>query len=140
MQNTNSIKSYIVIAKCGHVGRSFYVEKEFPIRASSLSEAANLVRYMPRVKHHRKDAILSVREVDEEEYREALGKQNADPFFRCKNKQDQNLLCPELCLETKRDDTDANDESHWLHRQCKRLFRAKKERWERREYSSYCFA
>ena len=52
---------YKVTAKCGHVGRNNYIEKDFFVKADSGRDAALIVRCKPRVKHDRKDAILSVK-------------------------------------------------------------------------------
>ncbi len=55
-----------VTAKRGHVGRRHYIVKAFYIEANSGKEAAFKVRYTPRVKHDRKDAILSVEAITKE--------------------------------------------------------------------------
>ena len=59
---------YIVTAKCGHVGKDYYIPIDFPVRAESKTEAAKIVRSFPRVKHHHKDAILGCREASIKEY------------------------------------------------------------------------
>ena len=85
-------KYYIVIAKCGHVGRRKYVPVNFAIKAESGKEAARLARQIPRVKHDHKDAILSVRDVDVEEYIEMLDMNNNDPYLQCRSRHEQNLI------------------------------------------------
>ena len=57
-----------VQAKCGHVGRNNYIVKNFYIRTDSAKRAAKIIRLAPRVKHHQKDAIVKVREIEREEY------------------------------------------------------------------------
>ena len=52
------MKLFEVEAKCGHVGRKYFTLKVFPVKANSRKEAAAIVRNIPRVKHHHKDAIL----------------------------------------------------------------------------------
>ena len=54
---------YEVICKCGHVGKQHYIEISFPIIAENGREAAKKARYLPRVKHHHKDAIINVRKI-----------------------------------------------------------------------------
>ena len=55
------MRYYEVTAKCGHVGKGFYIPITFPVRAKSAAEAASVTRAFPRVKHDHKDAILIVR-------------------------------------------------------------------------------
>lgn len=83
------MKLYEVKAKCGHVGRKFYALKTFAIKAESGKEAAAITRELPRVKHHHKDAIREVHEIDEERFFEILVRNDCDPYFKCKCVQDQ---------------------------------------------------
>jgi len=80
---------FAVEAKCGHVGRNNYIIKRFAITAENGKEAAQKARFLPRVKHDHKDAILSVQLLDEVSYLELLNKNRQDPYFRCKNIQEQ---------------------------------------------------
>lgn len=82
-----------VCAKCGHVGRKFYVEKVFAVCARSAREAARFARQIPRVKHDHKDAIKYVREIDEERFDEIMLENEEDMYFKCKNIQEQRLYC-----------------------------------------------
>ena len=90
---------YEVSAKCGHVGRGYYVEKTFAVKAESAKEAAATVRWFPRVKHHHKDAIKSVTEIDVTRFTEIISLNNDDAYFHCKNVQEQRgyseILFPE---------------------------------------------
>lgn len=90
---------YEVCAKCGHVGRDYYVEKTFAVKAESAKEAAAVVRWFPRVKHHHKDAIRFVTEVDVSRYTEIITANSEDAYFHCKNVQEQRgyseMLFPE---------------------------------------------
>ena len=52
-------KFFRVTCKCGHVGRQFFVRVDFPVNADSGKEAAEIARFIPRVKHDHKDAILN---------------------------------------------------------------------------------
>lgn len=84
---------YEVEAKCGHVGRDCYVIKTFAVIAESGKQAAELVRWMPRVKHHHKDAIRSVNMIDEQRYCEICITNSLDPYFHCKCIQEQRATC-----------------------------------------------
>lgn len=84
---------YEVCAKCGHVGRNYYVDKVFAVRASSAKEAAKVVRDFPRVKHHHKDAIRYVIRIDEARYWEIRRMNDMDPYFTCHSIQEQRRTC-----------------------------------------------
>ena len=94
---------YKVLAKCGHVGRNNYIEKEFFIKANSAKEAAYRVRWMPRVKHDRKDAILNVEEISCEQYKLGRASIRSDLFFSVTNSTEQRLLCAVDNSEIKRE-------------------------------------
>ena len=83
------MRYYKVLAKCGHVGRHKYILKEFYIEASNGKDAAFKVRYLPRVKHHRKDAILSVEAITEDEYLAGKALQAEDMYFRVHSSTEQ---------------------------------------------------
>lgn len=84
-------KYYSVTAKCGHVGKRYFIPIEFAIRAESAKEAARIARDMPRVKHNHKDAIQSVREISREEYIALRQRNDSDPYLNCKSIQEQRL-------------------------------------------------
>lgn len=83
------MKFYEVTAKCGHVGRQFYALKTFAVEADNGREAAKIVREFPRVKHHHKDAIRNVHEIDYDRFMEIKFFNELDPYFRCVCVQDQ---------------------------------------------------
>lgn len=87
------MKYYIVTAKCGHVGKGYYIPIDFPVRAESKTEAAKIARNFPRVKHHHKDAILNCREVSFEEYNKIRKKNQSDTYLLCHSSTDQRLFC-----------------------------------------------
>ena len=89
---------YEVEAKCGHVGKSRYILKSFPVEAHSAAEAASKVRFSPRVKHHHPDAIRQVQVIDAPRYWELVAVHKADPYFACHSIQEQRRLCPNLDL------------------------------------------
>ena len=80
---------YQITAKCGHVGRNFYIPIDFFVKASSATEAAAIARKAPRVKHHHKDAILSVQQITHEEFLQGNRSYNADPYTTCHSRQQQ---------------------------------------------------
>lgn len=97
---------YCVTAKCGHVGRNFYVLKDFAIKAESAKEAAAKARLIPRVKHHHKDAIRNVVKLNEIDYQNLKENNGKDPYFSCFNIQQQrkydkilNIRIPETSFE-----------------------------------------
>lgn len=92
----NEINYYIVAAKCGHVGKGKYIEKNLTIRAESGKEAALKARNYPRVKHHWKDAIVDVTEVNYEEYSRIRVENYSDPYFSVRNIQEQRLYCTNI--------------------------------------------
>ena len=94
---------YLVIAKCGHVGRHNYIIKEFYVKAETGEDAAAIVRAKPRVKHHRKDAIQSVKKISYEAYLQGLKDMNDDDYFKVHNKQQQIKCCAVDELEVMRE-------------------------------------
>lgn len=87
---------YAVTTKCGHVGKGKYIKVTFPICAESGKIAAEIARWMPRVKHHHKYCILNVNKIDFEEYENLLEKNEKNAYLQCKNIQEQNILCPDI--------------------------------------------
>jgi hypothetical protein len=86
------MRYYCVKAKCGHVGRNNYIEKNFYVKAENGKEAALIVRNKPRVKHHQKDAIINVIEISLEEY--VLGKKinEKDDYFHIHDSSTQRKI------------------------------------------------
>jgi len=89
-------KYFAVTAKCGHVGKRNYIPITYAIVANSKKEAAQIARYLPRVKHDYKDAIIEVEEIDRIKYSEINMSNNNDAYLSCKSIQEQRLLCPDL--------------------------------------------
>lgn len=83
---------YKVEAKCGHVGKDNYILIAFPIKAENAREAAKITRNIPRVKHDWKDAIVSVSEVNYQEYKLLQLNNNDDQYLKCKNIQEQKSI------------------------------------------------
>ncbi len=76
------MRYFTVTAKCGHVGKGCYIPITFAVKASSAAEAASVTRSLPRVKHHHKDAILSVQEVDQDDYEDRYYINSFDPYLQ----------------------------------------------------------
>lgn len=89
--------------KCGHVGKGNYIEKTFAVQADTAKEAAQIARLSPRVKHHHKDAIRYVEKVDELRFSQIIEINRNDPYFKCKNIQEQRELC-DLEIRSESDD------------------------------------
>jgi len=98
-RRSSIMKMYKVVAKCGHVGKGHYVEKVFAVKAKDGKDAAEKVRRFPRVKHHHKDAIRSVDLISIGEYMAIQEEQEKDPFFFCKNIQDQRAYYEENIMD-----------------------------------------
>ncbi len=94
-------KYFKVCAKCGHVGRNRYYEGVFYKTANSAKEAAKIVRNCARVKHHHKDAILSVEEIDVNRYIMGLISLLDESYRICKNKKEQMLFWNEISEHVK---------------------------------------
>lgn len=89
---TNNKHFFKVIAKCGHVGRQYYIPIAFPVAAENGKEAAAKVREFPRVKHHKKDAIISCDEITYKDYKELKKINSKDPYLKCHRKAEQKLI------------------------------------------------
>ena len=85
-------KFFKVTCKCGHVGRAHFVRVSFPIIAQNARDAAGIARYIARVKHDHKDAILDCVEINKEEYAEIFEANRNDPYLRCSNHQEQETI------------------------------------------------
>ena len=90
------MKYFLVTCKCGHMRLGKYVKKSFPIYAHNAKEAAKIARTKGRVKHHQKDAIISVVEITYEEYLNQCKIYEADEYFKCSSVQEQRKKCPEV--------------------------------------------
>lgn len=82
-------KYFEVVCKCGHVGRKHFIRVSFPIIAQSKKDASSIARYIPRVKHDHKDAILDCIEICKDDFNKLQELNNSDPYLKCKNHQEQ---------------------------------------------------
>lgn len=128
---------YIVTAKCGHVGKNYYIAIDFPIKAHSKSSAAKIARNIPRVKHDHKDAILDCREVSEEEYNKQVEINNNNPYLKCMSIRDQNMLCDlhdMLIPETRQEQQAVKKEQEKEQRKNRVAFKLKKQKINSNEH------
>lgn len=82
------MRYYKVYAKCGHVGRGYYVEKCFAVKAVTASDAAVKVLKLPKVKKQLKNAITKIEEVDFETYRILMIENQSDIYLTAHTKSE----------------------------------------------------
>ena len=129
-------KYFAVTVKFGHVGQHKCIIKTVPIKAESGKEAAFQARWMPRVKHHDKHAIINVKEIDLEAYLILLIEKGLDPYFQCKNIQEQRNECEGIEDEAQYMKEDEIDfENREKLRKSKVNFKKKKEKTIKKEQS-----
>ena len=105
------MRFFEVLAKCGHCGRGKYYSGRFYVKAENGKAAATIVRQKPRVKHDHKYAIQKVTEIKYTEYIFGQAQYFANPYFKCKNIQEQRLhldviigsIVPEMRQEREND-------------------------------------
>lgn len=81
-----------VYVKCGHVGINNCINVWMPVEAENKREAARIARWLPRVKHHHKDAILDVVIISKNEFDHLIQTNTNDPYLNCHSKQEQNRI------------------------------------------------
>ena len=96
---------YEVTAKFGHVGRNNYTIKKVPVIANNGKDAAYKTRWMGRVKHHDKHAIINVKEITVEEYFTLKEVCEKDPYFICSSVQEQKEKCIDIEKSILREET-----------------------------------
>ena len=100
------MKFYQVTAKCGHVGGyDKYIPIDFFVVAETASLAAKAVRQAPRVKHHHRDAIMSVTEITADDYTAGRLAFNNDPYNNCHSAQEQQLYNDQIALRIRDEET-----------------------------------
>ena len=128
-------KYFAVTVKFGHVGQHKCIIKTVPLTAESGKEAAYLARWMPRVKHHDKHAIIDVKEIDLETYFILMIEKSIDPYFQCKNIQEQRNECEGIEDKVQYMEEDEIDyENREKARKSKVNFKAKKNKYLRKEH------
>ena len=125
-QNNMTKNYFAVTVKFGHVGKHKFIIKTVAIIAESGKDAAYKARWMARAKHHAKDAILSVKKIDAEAYSALREQVNSDPYFNCKNIQQQRKECAGIEADVVYIDSGVNYEKRKSDRKDKVLFLKKK--------------
>lgn len=97
------MRYFLVTAKCGHVGKDYYYKGNFYIKAENGRIAAQIVRDAPRVKHNHKDAILSVRKIEHQEFLIGKQEESKKPYYTCFSKQEQNKYWDEIKKDVYKD-------------------------------------
>jgi hypothetical protein len=115
--DAESVKYYKVVAMCGHVGKRHYLPVSFAIRAIDAHEAAEQTRNLPRVKHDKKDAIISCVEITHSDYLDLRTFNKHNPFLNCRCRRDQeqiegleDSILPYLDKERKKRTFESRDE------------------------------
>ena len=129
-------KYFAVTVKFGHVGQHKCIIKTVPVKADSGKEAAFQARWMPRVKHHDKHAIINVKEIDLEAYLILMIEKSLDPYFQCKNIQEQRNECDGIEDEIqymKEDDVDYEERAQ------RRRERINFQRKKYKTFGTYCY-
>lgn len=98
-----AVRYYVATLKGGHVGQKYYIEFTKAIKAYSKKEAANVCKELPRAKKGQADMIISIDEISYEEYVELLREENENPYFLCKNIQQQRSKMSEIKYDIKLD-------------------------------------
>lgn len=93
---TNKNKLFRVTVKCGHVRKNQYIPITFAVKAENGKEASTIARWIPRVKHHNKNAVLECVEIDQEEFQRINLVNKNNPYLKCSSKQEQKRLIPDL--------------------------------------------
>ena len=120
---------YKVHAKCGHVGRNRYILKWFYLKANSGEEAARIIRFIPRVKHHHKDAIREVVKIDLDEYVSGKKIMASDIYFNVHNSSDQKLY---NCIKQEDVYPEVEEKKYKKNRNGQRLkYESLKKEWKR---------
>lgn len=127
---------FAVTVKFGHVGQHKCIIKTVPIKAESGKEAAFQARWMPRVKHHDKHAIINVKEIDLEAYLILLIEKAFDPYFQCKNIQEQRNECEGIEDEVQYMEEDEIDYEERAQRRRERINFQKK---KYKAFGAYCY-
>jgi len=98
---TNNLRLFEITVKAGHgdqgrKGQGYFIPITFAIAAVDGKAAAEIARWMPRVKHHDRFAVLSLKEIDQERFDEIIKDNDADLFLKVTSKQEQRLLIGDL--------------------------------------------
>lgn len=107
MIDESTAKYFLVTAMCGHVGKLRYIPKNFAVLAGSASEASQLVKTrFPRIKRHKKNAILQCVEITYEQFLIQRDINRKDPYLNAHRhadiEKDEAFLNSIIYLEPRR--------------------------------------
>ena len=75
-------KYYGVLCKMGHAGKNSFIPTILAVKAKDAKAAAQIARFVGRVKHDRKDAIIFTHEITKKEYAIISDINDNDPFMQ----------------------------------------------------------
>ena len=90
------MRFFEVLTMFGHVGNGNYIELSLFICAANKKEASIVARWCPRVKHHNKNVIKDIKEINELEFWIGKITNSLNAYFDCKCKRDQLIKCPNI--------------------------------------------
>lgn len=73
---------YKVTMRCGHVGEGRFIPITYVVNANSKSEAIDVARCIPRVKHDDPDAVIHISTCSLEEAERIRAINNNDPYLK----------------------------------------------------------
>lgn len=85
-------KYFEVTTKCGHVGKYKCIWINFAIMAESAKDAVKKVKEFGRIKHHHKNCIKQVKEINFYYFMKLKAQNDADPYLHCKSVQEQRTI------------------------------------------------
>ncbi len=88
------MRFFEVLTMFGHVGNGRFILLPLYIKAINKKEASVLAINTPRVKHHNKHVINSIKEITEEDYYIGCILNALNPYYECKSKREQLIRCP----------------------------------------------
>lgn len=106
------VQYYEVVCKGGHVGLSNYFPMHLFIAAENGREAAAIARQTPRVKHDRKDSIISVCTLPYEDYITKRHEHLRNGYYRSRSKQEMLRLCPNISEQIISEDSKSDDDAY----------------------------
>ena len=105
------VQYYEVVCKGGHVGSNNYFPMHLFIAAENGREAAAIARQAPRVKHDRKDSIISVCPLPYEDYIARRHEHIRNGYYRSHSKQEMLRLCPNISEQIISEDSKSDDDA-----------------------------
>ncbi len=126
---------YLVLTKCGHLGRNRYMPIWFPIVAENGREAAYIARSIPRVKRDHKDAILYVMKTDYLGFIAQQEENAKDPYLLCKSKHEQKEIMPLIVDRLKYDKhKEEGERKRYLKRKTNLFIQSKRQSFDEKYY------